>query len=319
MQMLSRLNTHNVRLRLDKCQWFVPKIEFLGFVVSSEGRTPAKNLHRDILNAPPPTDVRSLRSFLGMINFYSMFLPNFSTITKPLRSLLEKDSRFSWSKECDEAFTKCKELLSSNTLLIHNDPRLPIVVMADASPVGVGAILAHVVEVDGQQVERPVMFASCALSETQQRYAKIDREVLACIFAVTKFCKYLWGRRFTLVTDNAAIQRIFHPGRNLPVRTDHRLQHWATLLQPYDFDLIHRPSAQLAPADALSRLPSSAKISCVHLIPVNAELPVSSECVAEETAKDPVLREVLEVTRTGWPNYLRDKNCPLKPYFLVRG
>ena len=101
---------------------------------------------------------------------------------------------------------------------------------------------------------------------------------------MTKFYKYIWGRKFTLVTDNAAIQRIFHPGKNLPVRTDQRLQHWATLLQPRSFKLIHRPSKFLAPADALSRLPGKSVIQDCHLVfALKENLHVTSKVIASKT------------------------------------
>jgi len=96
-----------------------------------------------------------------------------------------------------------QKILLSTNLLVHYDPTKEIIVHTDASPIGVACLLNHkFVNSDRSTVERPVLFASCSLTQTQQRYAQIDREALAIIFAVTKLRKFLWGRAFTLLTDN---------------------------------------------------------------------------------------------------------------------
>jgi len=106
--------------------------------------------------------------------------------------------------------------------------------------VGLGCVLNHIVVQEGKRVERPVLFASCSLTPRQQRYSQLDREAMAIIFAVTKLRKYLWGQKFTLVTDNAPISHIFSPEKSLPVVAHHRLQHWAALLSAFDYKLVHR-------------------------------------------------------------------------------
>ena len=300
---LSCLNRHNVRLRLDKCIWFASELEYLGFVICSEGRKPCPSLVRDILNCKIPSTVKEVRSFLGLINFYSEFLPRFSTVAKPLRRLTEDDVDFVWSSECQQSFELCKKLLSSNELLIHYNPDLPIVVITDASPVGVGAVLAHVVKHNGQSLERLVMFASASPNKTQQNYAQVDREALAVIFAVTKFYKFLWGRSFTIVTDNSAIQRILSPEKGLPVRTGHQLQHWAAILQGYNYKIVHRKADLMSVPDALSRLPCSISIDHLSYVPKNVlALPITVDKIAEATRSDPVLSKVLYITHIGWPN-----------------
>jgi len=118
-----------------------------------------------------------------------------------MRVLTQQGVPFEWSQKCAESFEKCKALLTSSQLLVHYDPTLPIVLYVDASPVGIGCVLNHVLTVMGKEVERPVMYASASLTKTQQAYAQIDREALAVVFGVSKFYKYLWGRSFKIVTD----------------------------------------------------------------------------------------------------------------------
>ena len=317
MLVLSRLEKHNVRLRQDKCEWFQSQIEYLGFIINSEGRKPNPSLVNAISDFPVPTNVSHVSKFLGMLNFYSEFLPEMSTYAKPLRLLT--DDNFVWSTECQVSFDLLKQMLMSSNCIMHFDPSLPLILSVDASPVGVGAVLSHLVTHNNQQVERPVMFASATLTQTQQNYAQLDREALAVIFGITKFHKYLWGRQFTLVTDNSAIQRIFHQDKALPIRTGHRLQHWATMLQAYTYKIIHRKSECMSVPDALSRLPINVAINDISVHANFPELSLAVDLIAQETCKDPVLSRVCELTSIGWSNANSIKKNPdLSPFFKVR-
>lgn len=299
---LSRLDKHNVRLRLDKCTWFTSKLEFLGFVVSKGCKEQSPALTSAVLNFPTPTNAKQVHSFLGLLGFYDQFIPMYSTLTRPLRDLTKVDVPFTWSMQCQKAFLECKSALVSNDILVLYDPSLPIVVYCDASPVGVGSVLCHSVSVNGKLVDKPVMYASCTLTPTQQNYAQIDREALAVIFSINKFHRFLWGRPFTLITDNFAVQRILGDTKGLPLRTGHRLQHWAAILQAYQYKLVHKKSEFLRAADALSRLPVSTTIEYSFHVKVLTELPITSDVVAAETAKDPVLSKVIHQTKLGWPH-----------------
>jgi len=117
---------------------------------------------------------KETRSFLGMVNYYSAYIPDVSTLTKPLRELTELKTNFEWTEQCQSAFEKCKAILASDLVLMLYNPDLPIVVSADASPVGVGATLSHQVTVDGKIVERPVAYASCSLTARQQKYSQLS-------------------------------------------------------------------------------------------------------------------------------------------------
>ncbi|KAK3910618.1 hypothetical protein KUF71_020432 [Frankliniella fusca] len=140
---LSRLEKHNVRLNLSKCEWFVDQIEFLGFILSKHGRQPNPGLTSAIHAASPPVNVSQLRSFLGLVNFYSIFIPQFSTMAKPLYSLLQSGQSFQWSQEAEAAFIQCKQAITCDKVLVNFDPSLPIVVYTDASPYGIGSVLCH--------------------------------------------------------------------------------------------------------------------------------------------------------------------------------
>lgn len=138
--MLTRLKNAGIRLRRDKCS-FCASVTYLGFIVSSAGRAADPEKVRAMLNFPPPSDVSSLRSFLGLVRFYDKFIPDLSTVVSPLHNLLKKSNAWRWDGEEQDAFEKVKTILSSTLTLVHYDPCLPIVLSCDASPVG--AVLSH--------------------------------------------------------------------------------------------------------------------------------------------------------------------------------
>ena len=138
------------------------------------------------------------------MNYYHQFLLNLTTALHPLNQLLEQGKRWKWTTESEEAFIKVKKLITSDMVLIHYDPGRPLRLACDASPVGIGAVLSHIMD-DGS--ERPMAFASRTLSKAERNYSKIDKEALALVWRVKKFHVYLFGRHPTLVTDQEPHQQ----------------------------------------------------------------------------------------------------------------
>ncbi|BHF61010.1 hypothetical protein SprV_0100398000 [Sparganum proliferum] len=130
---LERVQEYGFRLRADKCQFFLDPIKYLGFVFDVNSRHPDPENIRAIQRMPAPKNVSQLRSFLGLISYYSSFLPSLHDVRAPLNRLLQKDAPWCWSPDCEKAFAQLKSMLSSDLLLTHYDPTLPIVVAADAS------------------------------------------------------------------------------------------------------------------------------------------------------------------------------------------
>ena len=155
---------------------------------------------------PRPTDVGTLRSFLGLINYYNAFLPSLHNIRAPLNRLLGQNVPWCWSAECERAFVKLKSLLTSDLLLTHYDSQKPIIVAADASSYEVGAVISHRFP-DGS--EKAIIHASRTLTAAERNYSQIEKEALASVFAVRKFHKMVYGRHFTLLTDHKPLISIF--------------------------------------------------------------------------------------------------------------
>ncbi|XP_015277779.1 PREDICTED: uncharacterized protein LOC107119720 [Gekko japonicus] len=207
---------------------------------------PTDDKVKAIKEAPRPCNKKELQSFLGLLNFYHTFLPHKASVAAPLHALLHKDVKWRWGPEQERAFEGVKALLSSEAVLTHYDDQKLLVLAADASPFGVGAVLSHVME-DGR--EAPVAFYSRSLSDTEKNYAQIDKEGLALVSAVKKFHDFLFGRRFILVTDHKPLLGIFAPDRQLPNIMSARMLRWALFLSAYDYDLEHRPGKAIGHAD----------------------------------------------------------------------
>ena len=145
-------------------------------------------------------------------------------------------------------------MLSSKLLLTHYNPKLPIVVAADASTHGLGAVLLHIFP---DASEKAVMHASRTLTPAERRYGQIEKEASALIFAVRRFHKFIYGRRFTLLRDHKQLLSIFGSNKGIPAHSANRLQCWALVLLRYNFDIQYRRSEDFGKADALSRLISN--------------------------------------------------------------
>ena len=313
-QVLQRLQKHGVRLRKSKCAFLQPSVEYLGHKVDAEGIHPTQNKLQAVLDAPAPKNVQQLRSFLGLLNYYGNFVANLATILHPLNKLLQKDCRWHWSSECARAFQAAKEGLTSSQVLLHYDPTLPIKVAADASAYGLGAVLSHVLP---DNSERPIAFASRSLSQSEKNYAQIEKEALALIFAVKKFHQFLYGRKFTLLTDHKPLLAILGSKSGIPSLAAARLQRWAVILSAYSYQLVFKPTQSHGNADGLSRLPlpeidsTSPVPSCFNICQIQA-LPVTSDAVQTATRRDPLLSKVLYYTKHGWPTRVSDAFKPFQ-------
>ncbi|XP_068671438.1 uncharacterized protein [Montipora foliosa] len=280
-------------------------VQFCEHESDREGLHKTQEKVEAVISAPRPENVSQLRSFLGLVNYYNRFLPNASTVLHPLHQLLEQNSEWQWTEQCEQAFTEAKRMITSEQVLTHYDPVLPVKLACDASPTGIGAFLSHVMP-DGS--ERPVAFASRSLTKTERKYAQIDKEALSIVCGVKRFHVYLYGRRFTLITDHKPLTAIFHPEKGVPAMTAARLQRYALFLAGFDYRIEYKSTTEHCNVDGLSRLPLQQKeleemgvdSSEVFHATQFASLPVTSEAVSRETRRDPVLARIHEPIVKGW-------------------
>ena len=188
-------------LNWEKCHFMVNHWIVLGHIISNRGIEIDKAKIELISKLPSPTNVKTVRQFLGHAGFYRRFIKDFSKIEKPLYKLLEKDAKFSWNGDCQRSFKELKSYLTTAPIVRAPNWQLPFELMCDASDLAIGAVL-------GQREEgKPyvVYYASKTLNETQRNYTTTKKELLAVVYALDKFRAYLVGSDIIIFTDHSAL------------------------------------------------------------------------------------------------------------------
>ena len=233
-EVFSLLEKHGFRLKREKCTLLAKSVEYLGHSITKDGISALPDKVEAIAKAPQPTNVQELRSFLGLLNYYGKFIRNLATILHPLNQLLQTNRKWNWTQECSDAYQLAKDQIVSAQVLTHYNPALPICMAADASAYGIGAVISHRLP-DGS--EHPISFASRTLTPSERNYSQLEKEALSLIFGVKKFHQYLYGRKFSLITDHKPLTAIFGSKKGIPTLAAARLQRWALLLSAYNYDI----------------------------------------------------------------------------------
>ena len=174
----------NLKLNRAKVKRHQPSVKFMDHLLTSTGLMPNPEKIQAILQMPEPEDVTALKRFLGMVTYLAKLMPHLSEMTEPLRRLENKNVEFQWLDQHSIAMNTIKKFLTEAPVLRYYDVSKPVTVQCDASQSGLGAVLLQ----DGQ----PVCCASCALTDTESRYAQIEKELLAT-WECGKFDQYLYG------------------------------------------------------------------------------------------------------------------------------
>ena len=309
-EVLKRLEDVGLQVNQQKCTWMAPSVTYLGYKVGSAGIEPTADKTKAVREAPEPKDVTQLKSYLGLLLYYNRFLDGVATVAAPLYALLKKGVPWVWGEAQTAAFQQTKELLCRAPCLAHYDVTKPCVVSADASPYGVGAVLS---QVDEQGMERPVYFASRALSSAERNYSQIDREGLAVVFAATKFHNFIYGRPVVIKTDHKPLLGLLSPTKPLPTVVSPRVVRWRVTLLAYQYRLEYSPAAKQGNSDALSRLPLGGQEEPVvqpgdvlHMIETVDHMGAKAAQIREWSAKDSVMATVIRYVQFGWPDKVSD-------------
>lgn len=244
--LLSRLQSAGLALSPEKCHFLRREIGYLGHIITHEGVKPDPQKIRAVKEFPLPNTRKKIKSFLGLIGYYRRFIKDFAKIAKPLTHLLKLDTPFSWTDKQQRAFETLRDTICSEPLLQYPDFSRPFIVTTDASNYALGAVLSQ--GTIGSDL--PIAYGSRTLSPAEENYSTTEKELLAALFAIKHFRPYLFGRKFSLVTDHKPLvwlQNLKDP--------DSKLIRWRIKLNDFDYDVIYKPGKINSNADALSRNP----------------------------------------------------------------
>ncbi|GJY82719.1 putative reverse transcriptase domain-containing protein [Tanacetum coccineum] len=237
---LELLKKEELYAKFSKCEFWIPKVQFLGHVIDSEGIhvDPAKiESIKDWTSPKSPTEIRQ---FLGLAGYYRRFIEGFSKIAKPMTKLTQKKVKFEWGDKQETAFQLLKQKLCSAPILALPEGSEDFIAYCDASKKGLGAVL--------MQREKVISYASRQLKIHEKNYTTHDLELGAVVFALKIWRHYLYGTKCTVFTDHKSLQHILDQ-KELNMRQ----RRWLELLSDYDCDIRYHPGKANVVADALSR------------------------------------------------------------------
>ena len=303
----TKLREANLHIKLEKCEFFKSKVNYLGHVISREGIS--YNKSNKIENAIPPKDVKELQRFLGAVNYFRKFIPMFSEIAKPLYKLLQKNQPFDWSEECVRAFDKLKSQLSNPPVLAHPNYDKPFYIFTDASQDGIGACLCQAAD-QNPKLMRPIMYFSKTLNKAQRRYSTTKREALGLVTAVKQFQYIVTGYPCYVLTDHRPLIFMFNR-KNLPA--DAAMARWCLALQAYDLELKYYPGKKNVVADYLSRSPGLSEIDLLNCETISKN--IGNEIDDEEDFETNLAESTeLEIRSESCNVFMAKKEQPLAEY-----
>ncbi|GJT38673.1 putative reverse transcriptase domain-containing protein [Tanacetum coccineum] len=237
---LELLKKEKLYAKFSKCEFWIPKVQFLGHVIDSRGIyvDPAKiESIKDWASPKTPTEIRQ---FLGLAGYYRRFIEGFSKIAKSMTKLTQKGIKFDWGEKEENAFQLIKQKLCSAPILALPEGSEDFMVYCDASHKGLGDVL--------MQREKVIAYASRQLKVHEKNYTTHDLELGSVVFALKIWRHYLYGTRCTVFTDHKSLQHILDQ-KELNMRQ----RRWLELLSDYDCDIRYHPGKANVVADVLSR------------------------------------------------------------------
>lgn len=241
---MNALDSAGLKLNIEKCQFYQNSVQYLGYKIGQNGISIEEERLNEIKDYPRPKNLKMLRGFLGVLNYYKKFIPHLSELEVPLIELLRKDVKWNWEERREIAFQKLKESFHKNLLLYSPDFSVPFTLRTDASDHSIAAELTQF----QSGIETPICFISRILKPYEVRYSVCEKEMAAIVYAITKLKFYLTASRFTLETDHAALTFLMNNRF-----ANSRIYRWSLLIQEYSFNIKHRPGNENITADALTR------------------------------------------------------------------
>ena len=259
-----------------KCDFFLDRVEWIGFDLRPNGNSPASSKYDSVRNWPTPATGQSLHSFVGLLNFYSKFIPHFELRVGPLRELVRHYHRKPippcvWTPPLLETFNSLKEALVSDPVLCRYNSSLPLFLKTDWSKTGMSFVLMQPEDGESAAVAitlltagnpssvtfdqaltsarlQPVFMGSRRTTNTESHYHSFVGKIHTGCWAFSAVNTYIWGTHFFWICDCDAVGKIA-----TYCGPSHQLRRWSQELLAYHWTTVHRPAAMMIDVDALNR------------------------------------------------------------------
>ena len=239
-EVLQTLREHRLYAKLNKCEFWLKEVTFLGHVILAEEILVDPRKVEAVLKWERPTNVTEIRSFLGLAGYYRRFIEGFSTIAAPMTRLTRKETKWEWTSECESSFQELKRRLTTAPVLTLPSGMEGFVIYSDASKKGLGCVL--------MQHGRVIAYASRQLKTHETNYPTHDLELVAVIFALRVQRHYLYGSRVQIFIDHKSLQYLI-----TQKELNMRQRRWVKLIKDYDCVIDYHPGRANVVVDALSR------------------------------------------------------------------
>ncbi|GJT97264.1 putative reverse transcriptase domain-containing protein [Tanacetum coccineum] len=237
---LELLKKDELYAKFSKCEFWIPKVQFLGHVINNKGIHVDPTKIESIKYWASPKTTIEIHQFLGLAGYYQRFIEGFSKIAKSMTKLTQKKVKFDWGDKQEASFQLLKEKLCSAPILALPKGAENFIVYCDASHKGLGVVLI--------QNEKVIAYASRQLKIHEKNYTSHDLELGAVVFALKIWRHYLYGTKCTVFTDHKSLQHILDQNE-----LNIRQRHWLELLSDYDCEIRYHLGKANVVADALSR------------------------------------------------------------------
>lgn len=297
---VDRAREHNVKFNSEKIQYRRDSVKFMGNVISYNQVKPGRKYCEALLGMERPKDKPGVLRFLGLLKYLARFIPNLSKITAELRNLTRLDVDFKWTDKHETEFKNLLNVVASEPVLGVYDAKLPVTIQTDASKDGLGCVIV--------QNGHPIAFASRTLTKSEQRWAQIEKELLAIVFACQRFHYFLYGREFRVESDHKPLETLVK--RDIDSVTMRLQRMFMFLLKYPQMTVVYKPGREMLVADCLSRAQLSERDELEGLSGVIHSV-VESVCLSEENYnyyrktlnEDENYARVCKYVENGWPSF----------------
>ena len=246
-KVLVALRRAGLTVKPTKCEWARSEIQFLGHLVTQEGLKTLPKVTRKVQEFGRPFDKKTVKSFMGLSNYYRNFIPHFANTAVPLNRLLRNNVPFVWSEECEQAFRRIQDCLVAPPVLVHPQIGGHFYVLTDASDNACGAVIGHMVH----DLLHPVVYYGYTFNTAERNYTVTEREGLAVVKVLKEHEGMLSGGQITIITDHQPLLPLLQQASKAPSK---RLKRWALALTDFNYKIVYAPGKQHHLPDFLSRV-----------------------------------------------------------------